>query len=454
MKRILIIIALAAVTALNAQESPMIFHNHLEYLTYQLSHPERIPNALDITSRWQTAYTQKLDSVIGADNFDWTRWKNVYDYQEAGKIRTETNYVWENSAWTPELKTVVTLKPDEEVNELVDYSRWNGEAWELYQRATYEYTTINNQLLLESLTAESLKDSVWVGDYRSVFEYDEDGNVLLNMNYNGQNNNGEWVESSKYENLFIEGHLARRIYSSIRNGNWRESEKDSLIYDDNQQCVSLLIQVKSGWGPGGNNWRDYYRYDFDYENGQLETETLYMSGWFSSEMSLDSRTNYEFDANGNLLRKTASVFNEVDWIIRDVYNNYYDASVDASFIIGLNEVWESTVAQGMGFALSGTMPLNSKWLSCTIASEQLDTEFTLYYSEYNSVDEIQNGLLKVFAQQGHLIVENEMASDIAVYDLMGRMVASQAQTLRCEFALKPGLYIVGNGKGFVKAVVR
>ena len=453
MKRLLLIIALAVTTALNAQESPLVFHNHWEYISFQLAHPERIPNALDATLRWQSAYTQKLDSVIGADNFDWTRWKNCYDYQEAGKVRAETHFEWENNAWIPVLKTVVTLSQEGETTESMDYARWNGDAWEPYYRVNYTYTSINGQPLVESMTAESFKDTLWVGASRSVYEYDENGNVTFNLNYNGQNNNGEWVESSKNEYLYNEGRLVRRLYSTIRNGNWRESQKDTLSYNDNNLCVSLLTQRKGNGGPGGNLWRDASRYDFNYVDGQLESETLYLGGWFNTAMTLDSRMNYEFDANGNVVRKTASIFNEVDWIVRDVYDNRFDASVEASNIIGLAPVWESTVAQGMGFALSGSMPLNSKWLSCTIASEQLDTEFTLYYSDYNSVDETPNQGMRVYGQNGRLTVETESASDIVVYDLMGRKVAARPQTMRCEFQLTPGLYIVGNGNAFVKTVV-
>ena len=139
--------------------------------------------------------------------------------------------------------------------------------------------------------------------------------------------------------------------------------------------------------------------------------------------------------------------------MRDVYVNKYNLAIDASTIQGLESFWQSIAAKGMGFAHGGTTPVNNKWLSCTIASEQLDTEFTLYYSDDYGVDEIQNDVMQVYGQQGCLRVENEAASDITVFDLLGRKVASRQQVLQCEFQLKPGLYIVGNGKQFVKTVV-
>ena len=454
MKKLLLIISLAAVTALNAQESPLVFHNHLEYITYQLAHPERVPSTVDAGQRWITDYTLKLDSVVGSDNFDMKRWKNLYDYHEMGKVRIETNYEWQNQAWTPVLRT--EIQAGEQVGDptLSDYYRWNGEDWELYYKTTCEYVSINGLTLVESLTAESLKDSVWVGASRSVYEYDANGQMTLNMNYNGQNSQGAWQESSKTECVYEDNCLIRRLYSTIRNGSWRESRKDSLVYNGNQQCVSMLSYSKGGMGPGGGTWRLGAQYDFNYVDGVLESETIYsQTDWFSGTLSLYLRTNYEFDANGNELRKTGSVFNEVDWIVRDEFVNRYDYSVAADQILGLAPVWESTVNNGLGNTLGDEMPLHNLWLSCAIACEQLDSDFSLYYSDFSGVDETRPDIMRVYMQQGHLCVENEEAMDVTVYDLTGRVVAQKSQTTHGEFALRPGIYIVGNGKGFVKAVV-
>ena len=293
-------------------------------------------------------------------------------------------------------------------------------------------------------------------DYlRYTYEYDENCNVVLAMIYEGKDSEGEWMAGGKYEYTYDDqGGLVRSLYSTPRNGSWRETQKDSLMYDEQHQCISLLSQRKGGWGPFGNQWMVDYRYDFEYENGKLQSELYYLGGWFSSELSLDSKSEYRFDANGNELMKLASVYNEEEWIARDVYENQFDLSVDAASILGLASVWESTLNKGMGFALDMEMPLYNKWQSCSIVSSYLDTEFTLYYSGFANVDEYQEKAFKVISGEGRLILENKEPVDVTVYDLLGRVVASQKNTTHCEFQLNSGLYLVGNGTSFVKAVVR
>jgi hypothetical protein len=216
----------------------------------------------------------------------------------------------------------------------------------------------------------------------------------------------------------------------------------------------LLTQRKGGWGPGSGSWMNDHKYVFEYDGDQLASEVLYLGGWFSSEMSMDSKSEFFFDANGNEERKTASVFNEVDWIERDVYENHFDLSMSADEVLGLKSVWESTLGKGLGYVLDMEMPLINKWLSCSIVSTNLDTDFTLYCSGFAGVEERQEAELKVSSGEGFLVVENAEPLDVTIYDLLGRVVASQKKATHCEFQLNAGLYVVGNGTGFVKAVVR
>ena len=108
----------------------------------------------------------------------------------------------------------------------------------------------------------------------------------------------------------------------------------------------------------------------------------------------------------------------------------------------------------MGFVLDMGMPLVNKWLSCSIVSTNLDTDFILYCSGFAAVEEHHDDGFKVSSGEGHLVVENTEPLDVTVYDLLGRIVASRKNVVNCEFQLNAGLYVVGNGTSFVKAVVR
>lgn len=395
-------------------------------------------------------YKQKLDSVVGSNDFDWTRWKNVYTYTDSSSVAT--SYIWENQAWVPGTM-IETI--DETHNEKI--FRLTEEGWELYSLKTYWFLDDGDLHLIVSEATETFQDTAWVGTSYSTYDYDEHNHLTLNMNYLGVNEEGNWIESSKYEYSYNEAGLVdTSLYSTIRNGNWRESQRNLYSYDDAQQCTTLVIQTKGGWGPGANQWRDVYRYEFEYENNELQAEYCYVAqGWFGGgDMALDSKWEYEYDANGNLLKKTGSVFNEVDWIVRDVYENRFETAVDANTVKGLEAFWQSLVKEGMGYTLGGAMPLKSQWLSCSIITADRDTEFTLYCSGFEGVDEEQMMPLKAWTNNGHLVVTSEQPADIVVFDLLGRVVASEKQTQQCQFDLTPGLYIVGNGNVRVKVVVK
>lgn len=443
-KAIFFLLMTTVALGLKAQQAPLFFHNQAERLTYRMDNPDGFPLRPAAQLRAVNEYHQKLDSVIGSDDFDWSRWKNVYEYTDSTTV--EISYEWQNQAWIPTTMTE-TFSETRQTN----LHRWTESGWELYSVVTYQYLTCGDSQLVESMTVETLQDSAWAFTSHATYEYDDNCNLVLNMNYRGQNEEGEWIENSKYEYSYDEeGRWIHRSYSTIRNGSWRESAIDSLAYDEQGLCVSLTSYRKGGWGPGSNVWRVGSKYEFDYVDGQLSSETLYASGWSGSDLTLDSKSEYELDANGNLTAKTASVFNEVDWMVRDQYENTFDNTVDAATVLGLNEVWDNMISQGMGYALGNEMPLNNQWLTCAIASSSLDTEFTLYCSGFAAVNEQGIERLKAYNHHGSLVVESPEPANIAVYDITGRVVASKPQTTQCTLNLKPGLYVVGNGNQFVK----
>lgn len=368
-------------------------------------------------------FTQKLDSVVGSNDFDWTRFKDVFTYYvEDSVILTETY-------------------------------RWEGNAWTLSGGSTYQYNTNFKQLL--GRIALVSEDDLLVPVSLTEYTYDNLNRLTLVMNSNASDTS--WVAASKYEYRYSEaGLLDTCIYSTIRNGSWRESELSIYSYNGDQQCIGFRLQRKGGWGPSANQWRDAYRYEFEYENGELARELYYVPvGWFGSEMALDSKLEYEFDANGNLLRKTASITNDSkDWIIRDVYENQFDLGTNASEVLGMEPYWNLTCTGGMGFASGAAMPLKNLWKSCTIVSSSLDTEFTLYCSGFEGVEEGQVMPLKAYYNGSRLVVEAEALVDVVVYDLLGRAVAFEGQTQQCEFNLPAGLYVVSSGNANVKVIVK
>lgn len=371
-------------------------------------------------------YTQKLDSIIGSNDFGWTTFKKVFVYDTDNAVIQTLNLNWEDGAWKVTGGTVSQYSPDF-----------------LQIQATITMVPVDRELIRNSMT---------------TYEYDELNRLTLVMNY--MVGDTSWVENSKYEYHYnTEGLLDTCLYSTIRNGNWRESEQSIYTYNDDQQCVSLLAQRKGGWGPFANSWMDSYRYDLEYENGELVSELYYTGGggWFGGgEMVLDSKIEYEFDANGNLLSKTASITNDgKDWIVRDVYENQYNSSIEASAILGMEAYWNMFLKSGMGYASGVPMPLKNGWKSCSIISTMLDTEFTVYCSGFAQVNEQpQEETLRAYSVDGRLVIESQRLSNLTVYDLLGRTVAQRNQVEQCEFNLTPGLYIVSDGNTRMKVIVK
>lgn len=441
-------------------QSPKLFRNQAEYVQYMLDHPDQLVLNANNHSRAASGYSQKLDSVIGADDFDWTRWKNEYTYatidngqQYSDRLRVETSYQWKSDAWEPEVRTSFLAEGDD-TETLIAY--WNGEQWEDRSRVTYHYESFDGEVLLESVTSMVYADSVWTMNTKSSYEYDSLNHLVLNQNYvYDEEVEGGWRANSKNEYTYDgEGALLTKLYSTIRNGNWRQSSLDTLSYDESHRCVELLTRTKGGFGPGANQWRNSSKYEFTYIDDQLVSELHYTASWFSSEMNLNNKTDYQFDAQGNLLRKTTSVYNGQDWNVRDEYENTFDPSAEVSTVLGIRPLWESYVNKGMGYVLGADMTLNNQWKSCIVTSTSLDTQFDLYYSGFAAVEETHDATLMVLVKNGTLVVENTSPSDVVVYDLLGRVVASKDHILRQEFSLKPGLYLVSNGVSVVKTVVK
>lgn len=367
-------------------------------------------------------YTHKLDSVVGSENFGWTRFKEVFTYYvEDSAIMSET------------------------------YRLEAGE-WILSGGYTSQYNTDFSQL--QGMISLVPQDDYLTPTSLTMYTYDDLGRLTLVMNSSAGDTS--WIETSKYEYRYNEGLLDTCVYFTIRNGNWRESELSIYSYDDDQQCIGFRLQRKGGWGPSANQWRDAYRYEFEYENGELARELYYVPvGWFGSQMALDSKIEYEFDSNGNLLRKTASISNDSkEWLVRDVYENQFDLGTNAAEVLGLEPYWDLTRTSGMGFASGAAMPLKNLWKSCSIVSSTSDKEFTLYCSGFVGVEEEQVMSLKAFYNGSSLVVINEKPADVLVYDLLGRLVAQERQTSQCEFNLTPGLYVVSNGNTKVKVIVK
>ena len=441
-KTIIIITLLYIVLPLKAQQkdSPKFFRNTLEKCLYEAEHPESInPN---MAYRFAKDFTARLDSVIGSDDFDWTQWKNEYTYTDDGLWNTEIYSLMENNRWMPSDKCEFSY--DENGNTTRElHFKWDNENWlpYYYMENYYGATGLTDSIITAHF------DSIWYNESRMVYTYEGENITELMIS---RFENGEWKDNSKYEYAYNDdGQLSSETFSTIRNGQWRLSSKDSLRYE-NGNCIERLIYMRTMWG--GNSWMLRGKTEFEYDGDHVISQTSYSAGWFGGgDMSFDGKTEFYYDSNGDLVSKTTSIYNESEWIVRDEYSNRFDTKKKAADMMGGEAYWHLN-SDYFKSDLGETLPITYRWLDAKVVSSMADTQFTLYYSDMQDIEE-NNDELKVYPANGTLTVESPTLTDIVVYDLLGRSLAKRAHTTSCHFSLEPGLYVVKAGSTTVKVVM-
>jgi hypothetical protein len=442
-KSIIIITALCLALPMMAQhkDNPKFFRNTLEKCLYEAEHPESLGNP-NKTHRFTRQFTARLDSVVGSDNFDWTQWKSEYTYTNQGLWNTEIYSILENNQWQPSDKSEFSYDENGNLTQELHF-RWDAENWVPYHNQSSYYGATG---LTDSIVTSRF-DSVWHNQNKWAYTYDGQRITEL-MIY--QSSGTQWDESGKYEYVYNdEGQLSTQIYSTIRNGQWRVSSKDSLCYE-NGRCTELLSYMRMMWG--GNGWMLIGKIEFEYNGDRVSSQTSYSGGWFGGgDMSFDGKTDFYYDSDGELVSKTTSIYNESEWIVRDEYSNRFDTEKKAAEMMGSEAYWDLNSAYFKS-DLGEALPITYRWLDTKMVSSMNDTQFTLYYSDMTDIEE-NSSELKVYVSDASLIIESLTPTDVVVYDLLGRSVAKESQTTNCRISLKPGLYVVKAGSTAVKVVL-
>ena len=442
-KTIIIITALCMVLSMKAQQkdSPKFFRNTLEKCLYEAAHPESLGNP-NKAHRFASGFTARLDSVVGSDDFDWTQWKSEYTYTEEGLWNTEIYSLLENNRWQPSDKSEFSYDENGNLTRELHFKWDDGEWAPYYNLQNY----IGATGLMDSVITSNF-DSVWRNETKRVYTYEGERITELLISWF---NNGQWEDNSKYEYVYnSQGQMTSETFSTIRNGQWRLSSKDSLNYE-NGHCIERLIYMRTMWG--GNSWMLRGKTEFEYDGDHIVNQTSYSAGWFGGgEMSFDGKTDFYYDSYNQMVSKTTSIYNESEWIVRDEYSNHFDTEKKAAEMMGCEAYWNLN-SNYFTSDLGEALPITYRWLDAKVVSSMTDTQFTLYYSDMQDIEE-NSSEIKVYATEGNLIVESPAPIDINVYDLLGRGVSKENQTTHFSISLKPGLYVVKTGNTAVKVVL-
>lgn len=375
----------------------------------------------------------------------------------------------------------------------------DGNEWKPYSKMVYTYNNLH-QLVFKEYFLWNANTGAWDSEGTTTeYEYNEDG-FLLREYYISSNN---IEKETKY--IYDERNNPIWYYfcqTTLPDFIWEQdtiefayNENDSLIwklenfthhngaidhpvlyeYERDEQDRIVAETCYDNWASGQ---QPRFRYENTYdEQGRVAMKRCKRYSMIDGALLGDSRVEYEFDDQGNLVS---------EWeVYQDYYfQNYLDFYFRQSFdyntpsdnILGLERAWNDFIGfmtdHEFRMVLDGEpyywkndhFPIHHKWESGVWRFSDpnlpdiispVNADVALYYSKhYENLPEASSSPARVFNIEGGLAVECDEPADIVVYDMLGRDVAQKRQVLHSEFYLKSGVYVVKVGERAIKAVVK
>ena len=327
------------------------------------------------------------------------------------------------------------------------YSKWSSENqdWEERSRTIHTYDANNNLTVLET-----------IGDYAEMIEYIYDEANRLKITTIKRDIDGVWkyIFKTEYEYDQNDSILLDAFYrgpSPEYGPDWRKERKTEYVRNE-AGYVTCKTESK-GSSDSENEWIYLSRILYEYNDYNQLTQIACL-GWRSTvnDFVCLKKYDYTFDENKNTKSYHYSYYNSVndEWTLGESFESTYDLNTEAAYILGLPLIYKEI---NHPYTES---PVQNKWLTGQRYSDLLYEEhfYTLYYSDYYAVNDNESSSLKAYSTNGMLAVENDVVTDIQVFDMLGRLVAQQNQVAQCKFNLKPGVYVVKAGNASVKVVVK
>lgn len=407
----------------------------------------------------------------------------TYDSEDRISVRELWKYDSYDDIWYPDVRNEYTY--DANGNLILLFTkdaRADGQTWVDSGKNEYLYDA-NNNLLRETISIWYPDVNAWQVYQDITYSYDVNDNLMCEITYSGSTGMN-W----KTEYAYNENNMPILIvsYSSSDQGNtWTNTAKDEYEYDQNDSLVVMIGYIGEGstWqvnnkymyernGHGyvtsktyliayGDDLCNYNRYLYEYdEQDRLICETRQEWSETTGTFRNFGKHVCSFDQNGNVTEISFFYDYDGEWVLEESVRNTYDLSADAESIAGLYSIYDEVFIQPLYCELfdnqsyASECVVHNKWLSVVYYSEGEERVANVYYSNSLDVNENESTTLKVYATEGTLSVENDVVTDIQVFDMLGRLVAQQNQVAQCKFNLKPGVYVVKAGNTSVKVVVK
>jgi hypothetical protein len=131
---------------------------------------------------------------------------------------------------------------------------WQNNSWN--NRFQIIYTNDTNGIL-QNMLGFSWQGSAWVNYIRHSYTYDINGNMLIDLYEMWQSN--AWKYIYKWTNTYNISNKKTSILRESWNGNWSIVDKDTFIYDTNE---NLLLYSNKMWS--NNTWVNTEKWSYTY----------------------------------------------------------------------------------------------------------------------------------------------------------------------------------------------
>lgn len=232
---------------------------------------------------------------------------------------------YEAGSWVVDDKEGYTYRTDGLIEELLDYDlAENGRTWELVEKVAFFYDSeAQLERVLGSYYNEDLEE--WVKEGEQTNTYDSKGNLTETIYSFFDEDLKEWVQDEKITYSYTaNGDLATEV-SAYYDGAWIDSYKTEYSYstdnypaevleseydEDNEEWVlsSKAVHTLSdkkqiertlhyNWNPESNVWEEGFLASYSYDpNGNPKTE-MFAYGKQNGEWQNTNRFGYKYDVN-------------------------------------------------------------------------------------------------------------------------------------------------------------
>ncbi len=305
---------------------------------------------------------------------------------------------------------------------------WDKASGQWVNEAKFELTYDGEgNLIQETLYEWDTDGSQWLVGLQFDMTYDGNGNILSELWLFWDEDSSKLIQIFKDEYIYEGGKLTTWNEYYWEEGAWELTYYTAYTYDNG----NLILELTQGWDLFTEDWGDFSKIEYTYVGDKVVTEIVWGFDWMSFTMVLQTRFEYTWDADGNMITEVESSWDEGagswqnTWKSEWTFNKNFtilDLYVPYWFTADLADLtfWHMPVSETGYFNNNGTWDLNYRQ--------------TAYYSDFGgstSIEDVLETPVSVFPNPASETVtfnwdEKYTRLNLEIYDLTGKRLISRS----------------------------